>query len=80
VGYVWTKLRCEGAPLLLGLVLGPMMEENFRRALLLARGDYATFVSRPLSASLLALAVVLVVLVALPSIRRRRASTFVEDD
>ncbi|HET8597654.1 MAG TPA: tripartite tricarboxylate transporter permease [Castellaniella sp.] len=80
VGYVWTKLRCEGAPLLLGLVLGPMMEENFRRALLLARGDYATFVSRPLSASLLALAVVLVVLVALPSIRRRREVTFVEDD
>ena len=50
VGYVWSKLRCEGAPLLLGLVLGPMMEENFRRALLLARGDFTVFVTRPLSA------------------------------
>src|SRR5690606_8125521 len=53
IGYIWAKLRCEGAPLLLGLVLGPMMEENFRRALLLARGDYSTFITRPLSMSLL---------------------------
>lgn len=80
VGYVWSKLRCEGAPLLLGLVLGPMMEENFRRALLLSRGDYTTFVSRPLTASLLAAAVLLVVLVALPSIRKQRATAFVEED
>ncbi|OZI29673.1 hypothetical protein CAL18_01860, partial [Bordetella genomosp. 7] len=80
VGYLWAKLRCEGAPLLLGLVLGPMMEENFRRALLLSRGDFLTFVERPLSASLLAAAVVLVVLVALPSIRKKREETFVEED
>ncbi len=80
VGYVWSKLRCEGAPLLLGLVLGPMMEENFRRALLLSRGDYTTFVSRPLTASLLAAAVLLVVLVALPPIRKQRATAFVEED
>jgi TctA family transporter len=79
-GYLWSKLRCEGAPLLLGLVLGPMMEENFRRALLLARGDYATFATRPLSASLLAFAAVLVILVALPSIRKKREHTFVEED
>ena len=47
VGYVWSKLKCEGAPLLLGLVLGPMMEENFRRALLPSRGDFTTFITRP---------------------------------
>ena len=80
VGYVWSKLKCEGAPLLLGLVLGPMMEENFRRALLLSRGDFLTFVERPLSASLLGAAVVLVVLVALPNIRKKRQEAFVEED
>ena len=80
IGYFWSKLKCEGAPLLLGLVLGPMMEENFRRALLLSRGDFFTFVERPLSASLLAAAAILVVLVALPSIRKKRQETFVEED
>ncbi|MBB5215412.1 tripartite tricarboxylate transporter permease [Parapusillimonas granuli] len=80
IGYLWTKLKCEGAPLLLGLVLGPMMEENFRRALLLARGEYTTFVTRPLSASLLVLALILVLIVALPSIRKKREETFVEED
>jgi putative tricarboxylic transport membrane protein len=79
IGYVWSKLRCEGAPLLLGLVLGPMMEENFRRALLLARGDFTTFVTRPLSASLLAVALLLVVVVALPSIKKKREEAFVEE-
>lgn len=80
IGYVWSKLKCEGAPLLLGVVLGPMMEENFRRALLLARGDFTTFVTRPLSASLLLLAIGLIVLVTLPSIRKKREDTFVEED
>ncbi|OZI49952.1 tripartite tricarboxylate transporter permease [Bordetella genomosp. 4] len=80
IGYFWSKLKCEGAPLLLGLVLGPMMEENFRRALLLSRGDFFTFIERPLSASLLAAALILVVLVALPSIRKKRQETFVEED
>jgi len=80
VGYLWSKLKCEGAPLLLGLVLGPMMEENFRRALLLSRGEFLTFVERPLSASLLAAALFLVVIVALPSIRKKREETFVEED
>ncbi|WP_459616943.1 tripartite tricarboxylate transporter permease [Bordetella sp. 2513F-2] len=79
IGYVWSKLKCEGAPLLLGLVLGPMMEENFRRALLLSRGDYGTFVERPLSASLLGVTVFLILLVALPSIRKKREETFVEE-
>ncbi|KDB80258.1 tripartite tricarboxylate transporter TctA domain protein, partial [Bordetella bronchiseptica CARE970018BB] len=80
VGYVWSKLKCEGAPLLLGLVLGPMMEENFRRALLLSRGDFLTFVERPLSASLLGAAALLVIIVALPSIRKKRDETFVEEE
>ena len=80
IGYIWTKLKCEGAPLLLGLVLGPMMEENFRRALLLSRGDFLTFVERPLSLTLLLMAVGLVILVASPSIRKKREETFVEED
>ena len=80
IGYIWSKLRCEGAPLLLGLVLGPMMEENFRRALLLSRGNYSTFIDRPLSASLLVVALVLVIIVALPSIKKKRKETFVEED
>ena len=80
VGYIWTKLKCEGAPLLLGLVLGPMMEENFRRALLLSRGDFLTFVERPLSLTLLLMAAGLVILVALPSIRKKREETFVEEE
>ncbi|WAI83064.1 MULTISPECIES: tripartite tricarboxylate transporter permease [Achromobacter] len=80
IGYIWSKLGCEGAPLLLGLVLGPMMEENFRRALLLSRGDFSTFVTRPLSATLLAMAAILLVLVMLPALRKKREETFVEVD
>lgn len=80
IGYLWTKLRCEAAPLLLGVVLGPMLEENFRRALLLSRGDFSTFVTRPLSASLLFLALFLVVLVSLPAIKKKREETFVEEE
>ena len=52
-GYLFYKLGCEPAPLLLGFILGPMMEENLRRALLLSRGDWSTFMTRPLSAGLL---------------------------
>jgi putative tricarboxylic transport membrane protein len=79
IGYVWAKLKCEGAPLLLGLVLGPLMEENFRRALLLSRGNYGTFLDRPLSASLLGVAAILVIIVALPSIKKKREQAFVEE-
>jgi drug/metabolite transporter (DMT)-like permease len=56
IGYVFIKLGCEPAPLLLGFILGPMMEENLRRALLLSRGDWSVLVTRPLSAGLLAAA------------------------
>ena len=79
VGYAFYKLSCEGAPLLLGFILGPMMEENLRRALLLSRGDWTTFVTRPLSSGLLIASALLVVIVTLPSIRKKREVTFVDD-
>ncbi|MFP8778012.1 tripartite tricarboxylate transporter permease [Hydrogenophaga sp. RWCD_12] len=79
VGYLFIKLGCEPAPLLLGLILGPMMEEYLRRALLISRGSWSVFVTRPLSASLLAVAVVLLVIVLLPSISKKREEAFVED-
>ncbi|RCW70522.1 tripartite tricarboxylate transporter permease [Pseudorhodoferax soli] len=79
VGYLFHKLGCEPAPLLLGLILGPMMEENLRRALLLSRGDWSVFVTRPLSASLLAIAAVLLIVVLLPSVKSKREEAFVED-
>ena len=64
IGYGFIKLGCEPAPLLLGLILGPMMEENLRRALLLSRGDWGVLVTRPISAGLLVAAAVLVVIAA----------------
>ena len=79
IGYLFYKLSCEGAPLLLGFILGPMMEENLRRALLLSRGDWSAFVTRPLSAALLAMAVMLIVIVLLPSISKKREATFQEE-
>ena len=79
VGYVFAKLGCEPAPLLLGFILGPMMEENLRRALLLSRGDWSVLVTRPLSATLLAMAVGMVLVVAMPSIKAKREEAFVED-
>lgn len=79
IGYLFFKLGCEPPPLLLGFVLGPMMEENFRRALLLSRGDFSTFVTRPLSLSLLIAAALLAVIVALPAVKKTREEAFVED-
>jgi TctA family transporter len=79
VGYAFYKLGCEPAPLLLGFILGPMMEENLRRALLLSRGDWSTFATRPLSAGLLVAALLMVVVVMLPSIKAKREEAFVED-
>ena len=79
IGYLFIKLGCEPAPLLLGLILGPMMEEYLRRAMLISRGDWSVFVTRPLSASLLAVAAVLLVVVLLPSIKKKREEAFVED-
>jgi TctA family transporter len=78
LGVVFAKLECEPAPLLLGFVLGPMMEENLRRALLLSRGDPTVFATRPISAGLLAAAILLVLVIALPNIRRQREEAFQE--
>ncbi len=79
IGYCFIKLGIEAAPLLLGLILGPMMEENLRRAMLLSRGDWSVFVTRPLSATLLAMAVLLIIIVMLPSIKSKREEAFVEE-
>ncbi len=79
IGYLFHKLKCEPAPLLLGLILGPMMEEYLRRALLISRGDWSVLVTRPMSATLLGLAVLLLVVVLLPSVKAKREEAFVED-
>ncbi|SNS56086.1 TctA family transporter [Noviherbaspirillum humi] len=79
MGYIFMKLGCEGAPLLLGFVLGPMMEENFRRSLLLSRGDFTVFFTRPLSLGLLIAAALLVVIVTLPAIKSKREEAFQEE-
>ncbi len=78
-GYVFHKLSCEPAPLLLGFILGPMMEENLRRALLVARGDWTVFVTSPISATLLFLSALLIVIVLLPSIKGKREEAFTDN-
>ena len=78
VGYVFIKLEVEPAPLLLGFVLGPMMEENLRRAMLLSRGDPMVFVQRPISLTLLILAAVLLLIVAAPAVAKKREEAFQE--
>ena len=78
LGYVLLKLGCEPAPLLLGYILGPMLEENLRRALVLSRGDYTVFVTRPISLAMLILGGGLLVLILLPAVRRRREAVFQE--
>jgi TctA family transporter len=80
IGYVLVKLDCEPAPLLLGFVLGPLLEEHLRRAMIISRGDPMTFIERPISAGLLALAAVAIVLSLLPAIRKKREEVFVEED
>jgi putative tricarboxylic transport membrane protein len=77
-GYWLIKHNFEPAPLLLGFVLGPLMEENLRRSMLIARGDATVFFTRPVSAVLLAVAALLVVLAVLPTVRRRREEVFTE--
>jgi putative tricarboxylic transport membrane protein len=78
LGYWFIKHDFEPAPMLLGFVLGPLMEENLRRAMLLARGDATVFVTRPISAGLIALSVLLLVIAVLPMIRGKRDEVFVE--
>ena len=79
-GYVCVKLECEPAPMMLGFILGPLMEENLRRAMLLSRGDATVFFQRPISAVMLILAILLLVVLALPFLRKKREEVFVEGD
>ncbi len=79
LGYALIKLGCEPAPLLLGFVLGPLLENHMRRALIISHGDITTFVTRPISLVLLVMAVVALVLAVLPSIRRKREVVFQEE-
>jgi putative tricarboxylic transport membrane protein len=78
IGYWLIKHDFEPAPALLGFVLGPLMEENLRRAMLIARGDATVFLTRPISGGLILISVVLLVVAALPMIRKRRDEVFVE--
>jgi TctA family transporter len=80
LGYALIKLGCEPAPLLLGFVLGPLLEEHLRRAMIISRGDPMIFLSRPISATLLALAALALLVAVLPAVRRKRDEVFVEED
>jgi TctA family transporter len=78
LGYIFVRLECEPAPMILGFVLGPLMEDNLRRAMRISSGDPMIFISRPISLSLLIAAAILLVIVALPTIRRKREEAFQE--
>jgi putative tricarboxylic transport membrane protein len=77
-GYVFYKLECEPAPLILGFVLGPLMEENLRRAMRISGGDPMIFLQRPISLGLLIASLLLLLIVALPTIRSKREVVFQE--
>jgi TctA family transporter len=79
VGYIFVKLDCEPAPMLLAFILGPLMEEYMRRALLLSRGDPMIFLQRPISAALLAIGALAVIVASLPALTRKREEAFQGD-
>jgi putative tricarboxylic transport membrane protein len=78
LGYLFIKLGCEPAPMLLGFILGPLMEENLRRALVLSRGDPLVFFQRPISLTLLCISAALLLIVVLPTFRKTREEAFKE--
>ena len=83
VGWFLLKLDCEPAPLLLGFVLGPLLEEHLRRAMIISRGDptiFVNFADRPISAVLLLLSAIMLVIVFLPNIAKKREEVFEESD
>ena len=80
LGYVFVKLKCEPAPLILAFVLGPLMEENLRRALLISRGDPTVFVTRPISLAFLIATAVLLIVMIVPSIRKKREEAVAESE
>ena len=79
IGYVFVKLDCEPAPMLLAFILGPMMEEYLRRALLLSRGNPMVFIERPISATMLALAAIAIIVAGLPMFYKKREEAFREE-
>ncbi len=76
LGYIFVKLGCEPAPFLLGFILGPLMEENLRRAMRISRGDPTVFIRRPISLTMLIIAAFLLLLMIVPGIRRKREKAF----
>ncbi|MCC6210609.1 MAG: tripartite tricarboxylate transporter permease [Burkholderiales bacterium] len=81
-GYVCVKLECEPAPLILGFILGPLMEENLRRAMLLSRGDPFVFISpsKPISLGFLIASALLLIVIALPALRKKRDEAFAGEE
>jgi len=80
LGYICVKLECEPAPLILGFILGPLMEENLRRAMLLSRGDPMVFLQKPISATFIGISVVLLIIIALPALRKSRDEAFAAEE
>ena len=78
LGYFFNKVGVQPAPMVLGFVLGPMLEENFRRTMLLSGGDPMVFIQRPISAALLAIAAALLVVLIFPAIRAKREEVIKE--
>jgi TctA family transporter len=80
IGYIFLKLECEPAPFILGFLLGPMLEENFRRALLKSQGDPTVFVTSGLSATFLFIAFLFIALTLLPMVRKRKDEVITEGE
>ncbi|MBI1990095.1 MAG: tripartite tricarboxylate transporter permease, partial [Betaproteobacteria bacterium] len=78
LGYVLMKLECEPAPLILAYVLGPLMEENLRRALLISRGDPSVFFTRPISLAFMIVAVIILITMILPAVRKKKEQAYEE--
>ena len=78
LGSVFVKLECEPPPLLLGFILGPMMEENLRRTMMISFGDPSVFLTRPISAAFLVAAAALLLVIALPGLRAKREEAMQE--
>src|SRR3546814_10912527 len=80
LGYAFHKVGCEPAPFLMGFVLGKLLEEHLRRALVFSRGDPMVFLTEPISAGLLVATAIVLVVVAFPAVARKREEIFVEED
>ncbi|MHB9099328.1 MAG: tripartite tricarboxylate transporter permease, partial [Syntrophales bacterium] len=72
IGFLWMKLECSPVPCMLGFILGPMMEENLRRAMKISRGDPLVFLTRPISLAFIIATVLILIMVAVPALRKRR--------